>query len=178
MELVDIGDSKSPALKSVPVRVRPLVPNTKPCLERGGVFCLASAVGEIGTPVRLIAHAIWTRSKAKALAQQVLIAPRLLTSLIVRIDDLDATTWQGETPSARDGASHSGLFQIAVKLKITPNQRGGVFCLASAVGETGTPVRLIAPAIWTRNEVKAPAQQVLIAPRLLTSFRPLVPNIL
>ena len=64
---------------------------------------------------------------------------RLLTSLIVRVDDLDATTWQGETPSARDGASHSGLFQIAVKLKITPNQRGGVFCLASVVGETGTP---------------------------------------
>ena len=27
MELVDIGDSKSPALKSVPVRVRPLVPS-------------------------------------------------------------------------------------------------------------------------------------------------------
>ena len=27
--MVDTGDSKSPALKSVPVRVRPLVPNTK-----------------------------------------------------------------------------------------------------------------------------------------------------
>jgi hypothetical protein len=125
---------------------------------------LASAVGEIGTPVRLIATAIWTRSEAKALAQQVLIAPRLLTSLIVRIDDLDATTWQGETPSARDGASHSGLFKIAVKLKITPNQRGGVFCLASAVGEIGTPARLIEPAIRTMSNAKLLAQQVLKAP--------------
>ena len=29
VKLVDTGDSKSPALKSVPVRVRPLVPNIK-----------------------------------------------------------------------------------------------------------------------------------------------------
>jgi hypothetical protein len=50
MELVDIGDSKSPALKSVPVRVWPLVPNKKPRLEKGGVFCLVLVVGEIGTP--------------------------------------------------------------------------------------------------------------------------------
>ena len=50
MELVDIGDSKSPALKSVPVRVRPLVPNKKPRLARGGVFYLVLVVGEIDTP--------------------------------------------------------------------------------------------------------------------------------
>ena len=82
VELVDTRDSKSRALKSVPVRVRPLVPNNKtPPLQRGGVFCFVLVVGEIGTPVRLIAHAIWTRSEAKALAQQVLIALRLLTSI-------------------------------------------------------------------------------------------------
>ena len=51
VELVDTRDSKSRALKSVPVRVRPLVPNIKtPSLQRGGVFCLAPVVGEIGTP--------------------------------------------------------------------------------------------------------------------------------
>ena len=30
VELVDTGDSKSPALKSVPVQVRPSVPTDKP----------------------------------------------------------------------------------------------------------------------------------------------------
>ena len=48
-------------------------------LQRGGVFCLVLVVRESGTPVRLIAHAIWTRSNAKALAQQVVTIPKIVT---------------------------------------------------------------------------------------------------
>jgi len=36
-------------------------------------------VRETGTPVRLIAYAIWTRSNAKALAQQAVTIPKIVT---------------------------------------------------------------------------------------------------
>jgi hypothetical protein len=59
VKLVDTGDSKSPALKSVPVRVRPLVPNSNTRLL-GGCFCLCHMVGEKWHRVRQIELAIWT----------------------------------------------------------------------------------------------------------------------
>ena len=79
MELVDIGDSKSPALKSVPVRVRPLVPNNKTLPRKRWGFLFGAGGRRVSAPpVRLIAKAIWTRNAVKAPATQVLIASKAI----------------------------------------------------------------------------------------------------
>ena len=128
------------------VRVRPLVPN-KRNPAYGGVFCLVLGGGEHRHRDSTNCASNLDAKRSGALAKQVTKAPRLLSS-----------------------------FRPLVPNKINPASFGGVFCLVLGGGEHRHRGSTNCESNLDAERSDALAKQVTKAPRLLSSFRPLVPN--